>query len=223
MMEKNKKILAVVAHPDDEVLGAGGTLCVHRDRGDSISILILANGEDSRGSVSDPEKRFSQARGVSDKLGAKLFLENFPDNKFDTVSLISLAQAVEKVIAEVKPDVVYTHHIDDLNVDHRLTCGAVLTACRPQPNFCVSEILSFEVLSCTEWQIKDHRVFKPNHYVDISKYVEEKKALMNFYGDELRKYPHPRSLEGIEILSKYRGIEVGLTGAEAFRVVRKIV
>lgn len=222
MVKENKKILVVVAHPDDEVLGVGGTLCAHRDRGDSISILILANGEDSRGPVSDPEKRFDQARGVAEKLKAKLFLENFPDNKFDTVSLLSLAQVIEKVAAEVGPDVVYTHHIDDLNIDHRLVCQAVLTACRPQPGFSVSEILSFEILSCTEWQIKDHRIFKPNYYIDISKHIEEKKSLMSFYADELRDYPHPRSLIGIEVLAKYRGLEVGLGAAEAFYIIRKI-
>lgn len=219
----SRKILVVAAHPDDEVLGAGGTLCIHRDAGDSIFILFLANGEDAREKISDPKKRFGQAQAVAAQLKASLYLENFPDNQFDTVPLISLAKSIEKVIAEVQPDIVYTHNIDDLNVDHRLTCEAVLTASRPQPDFCVSEIISFEVLSSTEWQVKDYRQYKPNYYVDISSHIEEKKSLMNHYAHELRDYPHPRSLEGIETLAKYRGMEVGISSAEAFCIVRKIV
>jgi len=223
MKKINRKILVVAAHPDDEVLGMGATLCAHRDLGDKISILLLANGEDSRDKTNDPKKRFGQAKAVAKRLRAKLYLEDFPDNQFDAVPLLIIAKAIEKIISKVQPDLVYTHHIDDLNVDHRISCQAVLTACRPQPKFCVSEILSFEVLSSTEWQKRDYRSFMPNHYVDVSTLIAEKKILMGHYAHELRKYPHPRSLEGIDILAKYRGIEVGLPWAEAFHIIRKII
>ncbi len=219
---KKDKVLVVAAHPDDELLGVAGTLCKHRDVGDSIFILILANGEDSRDSGADAEKRFGEAKAVAKDLGATLYLENLPDNQFDSVPLLKIAKAVETIVAKVKPDIIYTHYAHDLNVDHRLANQAVLTACRPIPGSSVKKILSFETLSATEWQVKDHRQFAPDYYSDISKYLEEKKRIIKHYDKEMRAYPHPRSYEGVEILAKYRGLEVGLKAAEAFKVVRII-
>ena len=218
-----KNILVVVAHPDDELLGVAGTLCRHRDAHDKISILILANGEDSRGSeMVDAGKRFTQAKKVASLLKAKLYLENFPDNAFNIISLLEITKKVEKVLFEVKPDIIYTHHSGDLNIDHRITSEAVLTAARPILSKKIEAILAFETLSSTEWQVKDYRQFAPNYYVDISKYLNEKKKLLSIYKDELRKYPHSRSLEGVEILAKYRGMEAGIKAAEAFEVIRMI-
>ena len=151
-----------------------------------------------------------------------MFLENFPDNQFDSVPLLKIAKCVEGVIAKVKPTIIYTHYAHDLNVDHRLACQATITACRPMPGAPTRKIFSFETLSATEWQIKDFRQFAPNHYVDISKYLKQKQSLLKIYNDEMRPYPHPRSYEGIEILAKYRGLEVGLKAAEAFVIVRSI-
>jgi LmbE family N-acetylglucosaminyl deacetylase len=221
-MAKKNKVLVVAAHPDDELLGVAGTLCRHKEKGDDLSILILANGEDSRDSGADAKKRLAQAGEAAKDLGATLYLENLPDNQFDSVPLLKIAKLVEVVVAEVKPDTVYTHYAHDLNIDHRLTCQAVLTACRPMPGCSVKTIFSFETLSATEWQIKDSRQFSPNYYVDITKNLEEKKRLLKYYNDEMRSYPHPRSYEGIDILAKYRGLEVGLKAAEAFVVVRAI-
>lgn len=218
-----RTILVVAAHPDDELLGAGGALVAHRAAGDTLAILLLSSGEVSRDRGSDPAKRIAQARIVAKRLGATLFLEDFPDNAFDQHSLLEITKAVECVIAKVRPSRVYTHHAHDLNVDHRLTFQAVLTACRPQPNFPVRELLNFEILSSTEWQTKDHQQFAPNYYMDIAAHLDAKKELLAVYADELRSYPHPRSLEGIEILAKFRGLEVGLKAAEAFRLVRAIL
>lgn len=219
---KKQRVLVVAAHPDDELLGVAGTLCRHRDAGDTIAILILANGEDSRDTGVDVSKRLSQARMVASTLGAKLFLEDFPDNQFDTVSLLSLAKAVEKVLTKIQPTIIYTHYAHDLNVDHRLACQATITAARPMPGSSVEKILSFETLSATEWQIKDFRQFSPNYYVDITKYIKEKQGLLKFYKDEMRAYPHPRSYKGVEIIARYRGLEVGLEAAEAFLIVRSV-
>jgi LmbE family N-acetylglucosaminyl deacetylase len=218
----SKKILVIVAHPDDEILGMGGTLLMHKDKGDEISLVVLSNGEDSRPDKTDPKKRYSQSEVIAEKLGAKLFICNFPDQKFDVTPILSINQEIEKVLKQVKPDVVYTHHAYDLNSDHRRTFESVLTACRPQPDFSVTEIYSFEVLSSTEWQKKDHQSFCPNYYVSIDCYLEGKKVLMKEYKDELREYPHPRSLRGIETLAHYRGQEVGLAAAEAFEIIRII-
>ncbi|MEK7194237.1 MAG: PIG-L family deacetylase [Patescibacteria group bacterium] len=221
-MNKTNKVLVVVAHPDDELLGLAGTLCKHRDAGDNVSILILANGEDSRDTGANAKKRLGQAGRVAKKLKAKLYLENLPDNQFDSVPLLKIAKLVEKVIFKVKPSIVYTHHPQDLNIDHQKACEAVMTACRPMPGVHVRKIFGFETLSSTEWQIKDFRQFAPNHYVDIHKYLKEKRSLLKHYHDEMRNYPHSRSYEGVEILAKYRGLEVGLKSAEAFEVLRSI-
>ena len=215
-------VLVVAAHPDDELLGLGGTLCKHRNDGDAITILILANGEDSRDQGADPQKRLAQAQQVAEKLGAKLHLFDLPDNQFDTIALLTITKQVENKVAACQPNIVYTHHADDLNVDHRKTFEAVLTACRPQPGSSVKKILSFETLSSTEWQAKNQQLFKPNYYIDITDTLKEKQELLSIYHDELREHPHPRSLEGVAILAHYRGIEVGVHAAEAFTLIRQI-
>ncbi len=218
----SKKILVVVAHPDDEILGLAGTLCRHRDNDENIAILILSNGEDSRGKISNSKKRFSQAKIVAKKLKAKLYLKNLPDNAFDSVTLLKIVKTVESVISSVKPDIIYTHNSNDLNIDHRLTFKAVITATRPQSDSFAARIYAFETPSSTEWQLEGSS-FSPNVYIDISKYLQEKKELLSIYKDELRKFPHPRSLLGIETLARYRGMSCGCKAAEAFELIREVV
>lgn len=218
------KILVIVAHPDDEILGVGGTILKHIKKGEEVSILILSDGEISKDGNVDVEKRESQAKKVTQCLGVKnIFTERLPDNQFDSISLLRITKEVEKVIKIVEPDTVYTHHVYDLNIDHRLTFQAVLTACRPQLNFCVKKILTFETLSSTEWQIKDqNNMFCPTEHVNISDFIDRKIEILKIYKDELREYPHPRSVEGVRVLAQYRGMEVGLKYAEAFQTVRHL-
>lgn len=217
------KVLVVVAHPDDEVLGAGGTILKHVQDGDRVNVLILGDGVTSRGATQENiQKRIEQAKRVADFLGIKeCVLEKLPDNKFDSVPLLEIVKKVESVVEIVKPNIIYTHFSDDLNIDHRLTFQAVLTACRPQPNFFVKKILTFEVLSSTEWQEKKkNNVFFPNYYNDIGNFIEKKIKAIEFYPEELKTYPHPRSKEGIKVLAQYRGLESGYQYAEAFSLVR---
>lgn len=219
------KVLVIAAHPDDEVLGAGGTILKHIKGGDWVSVLILGEGETSRrGGAGNIRKRANQAKRAAQNLGVKkIILETLPDNKFDSVPLLDIVEKVEKVIYNLKPHVVYTHFGEDLNIDHRLTFQAVLTACRPQPNFFVKKIMSFEVLSSTEWQIKKKQsLFCPTYYNDISDFIEKKIKAMEAYRPELKSYPHPRSREGIKILAQYRGMEVGYKYAEAFQIIRNL-
>lgn len=223
---KMNKILVVVAHPDDELLGVGGTMIKHVLNGDEVSVLILADGETSRegAGAKEVEKRMEQIKKVAKKIKLKkIFIKSLPDQKLDALPLIEVIQIVEKAISAIKPKVVYTHNPSDLNKDHRITFQAVLTACRPQPNFCVKEILAFETPSSTEWQVKDGtNLFRPTRYVNIEKTFAKKIAAIKIYKDEIREYPHPRSFVGIEILAKSRGLEAGLKYAEAFQVIRKI-
>jgi len=218
------KILVVAAHPDDEILGAGGTILKHVKGGDEVNILILGDGELSKGEGADVVRREKQCQKVAEKLGAKkVYLEKFPDNAFDSISLLKITKKVELIINQIKPDTIYTHHAYDLNVDHRLTFQAVLTACRPQPDFFVKKILTFEILSSTEWQAKDrNNMFCPNEYNNIEDFIDKKIEALLIYKDELREYPHPRSVEGVKTLARYRGMEVGLNFAEVFQIIRLI-
>ena len=218
------KILIIGAHPDDEILGVGGTILKHVKAGDQVKILILGDGETSR-PTADIAKREKQAKAVAMALGVKdLILEKLPDNQFDSMPLLEVVKKIEKVISEFKPEIVYTHHGNDLNIDHQLTFQAVITACRPQPEFCVKKILTFETLSSTEWQNKtSDKIFLPNEYQDISEFIDKKIEILKNYQDELRLYPHPRSAEGIKILAQYRGLEVGFKYAEAFCLIRNII
>lgn len=152
-------------------------------------------------------------------LGIKeVFLYNLPDNRFDSVNFLDIVKIVEHVKEKVKPNVVFTHHKNDLNIDHRITYQAVLTAFRPLLHATIEEIYSFEVLSSTEWSYPN--TFQPNVYFDISKSIAKKVEAMKFYVSELKDWPHPRSIKGVEILAKKRGCEVGLEYAEAFECIR---
>ena len=222
------KILVIAAHPDDEVLGCGGTIA-RLSQDCDIYTLILGEGITSR-DISDEEKKEEsnelkkQLNEANKILGAKkVFFEDFPDNRFDTVPLLDIIKSIEKVIQKIKPDEVFTHHYRDLNIDHQITHKAVLTAVRPIGDYTVKKILSFEVLSSTEWNYQNqNNVFTPNTYIDISETLNKKLEAMEWYKTEIRDYPHPRSLDGIKILAKKRGLEVGLKYAEAFNLIRSV-
>lgn len=219
-----KTILVVAAHPDDEALGAAGTLARHAAEGDQVHIVFLADGEGARGSVDNLSNRRQAAQAAGKVMGAiSVQFEDFPDNQMDTVPTLNVAQSVEKIIAQIKPDIIYTHHGGDLNIDHQITHRAVLTACRPQPDFCVKEIYGFEVLSSTEWASPDQdNAFRPVHHVDISKYYAHKKKALECYDSEMRDFPHARSYEAVEALATLRGVQVGLNKAESFTIIRSI-
>ena len=223
---KDKTILVVAAHPDDEILGCGGTIKRLVDEGCTAYTLILGEGITSRDEKRDRDERIleiealkKQVREANRILGVKdVYLHDFPDNRFDTVPLLDIVKVIEKVKNELQPDIVFTHYENDLNIDHQMTYKAVLTATRPMKGECVKELYSFEVLSSTEWNYP--LSFSPDVFFDISDYVEYKKKAMEIYKSELNDFPHPRSLEGIDICAKSWGLKVGYTYAEAFKTVR---
>lgn len=145
-----------------------------------------------------------------------------PDNRLDSVPLLDIVQSLEAIIAELKPAVVYTHHYGDLNVDHRVTHQAVMTACRPLPYATVREILAFEVLSSTEWGDAGASPFIPNYFVDVSTTLEIKLRALEAYSMEMREPPHSRSLVHVASLAQHRGHCVGVDAAEAFMVIRRV-
>jgi LmbE family N-acetylglucosaminyl deacetylase len=219
----HKKILVVAAHPDDEVLGCGGTIACHVINGDEVHIVFMSDGVNSRKNIEESKEieRINAAKKASIILGTQepIFL-NFPDNRMDTVALLDIVQSLEEIIHEIRPEVIYTHHNGDLNIDHQITHQAVMTACRPKPEFCVREIYSFEVLSSTEWTISNP--FTPNYFVDITATLELKFLALEPYSMEMLDYPNSRSMKGVSYLAKRRGLEVGVNAAECFIVERII-
>ena len=222
-----QSVLIVAAHPDDEVLGMGGTMARHSAQGDRVSILFLGNGVGARDGVDTEEinRRQKAANHAAKIVGAQIVaFHDFPDNQFDSVPLFDLVQAVEAAKSKVQPDLVYTHHGGDLNVDHRLSCQAVLTAFRPQPGEKCREILSFEVNSATEWSAPSvTSVFVPNTYVDVSAFLAKLESACQAYEEEMREAPHTRSVDAVMNAARKRGSEVGLMGAEAFMSLRRII
>ena len=220
----NKKILVVAAHPDDEVLGCGGTLLKHAKNNDEILLLFVSDGESSR--IKSKKKilyRKKQAIKVAKiiKANKPIFL-NFPDNQLDKINILKIAKKFEEVVEKFRPDIVYTHHYNDLNVDHRLTFEATMIACRPLIESSVTEIYCFEILSSTGWRGIKNLNFRPNVYVDIKNYIKKKIDLMKVYKKEIKKSPHPRSIESITAKAISRGSEANLFYAESFELIRFI-
>lgn len=224
-----RSILVVAAHPDDEVLGCGGTIAKYADYGAIIHVAFLADGVFSRKSNTEAQPdelvaRRVAAKNARDILGVKsITFGEYPDNRMDTVALLEITKVVEGLIAEHRPDTVFTHHAGDVNIDHRRTHEAVVTACRPQIGHPVKTLLCFEVPSSTEWQLPGSApAFTPNWYVDISTTLERKLTALESYAAELRAWPHPRSRQGIEHLAHWRGATVGVDAAEAFILGRQL-
>lgn len=218
-------VLVVAAHPDDEVLGCGGTIARHAKSGDSVNVLFIADGEGSRGSLEGVGSRMRSAIEAARVLGANepVFL-NLPDNRLDSLDLLDIIKHIEIYIQEISPTIVYTHHPSDLNIDHNITCKAVMTACRPLPEHSISSIYAFEVPSSTEWAMPiASTTFLPTRWVDISTYLDQRQAALQCYRSEIRPFPHPRSQEAIISLARWRGAASGLQAAEAFVVLREII
>lgn len=226
---QHKSVLVLAAHPDDEALGCGGTIARLSNAGVAVHVAFLADGVASRGVVApqfDEElraRRAAAAKACAILGAASTFFGDFPDNRLDTVALLSIVKPIEDLIAKHRPDTVLTHHAGDVNVDHRRLHQAAVTACRPQPGHCVRALLSFEVPSSTEWQPPaSAAVFAPDWFVDISGSLDRKLEALDAYATEMRAWPHPRSREGVTHLARWRGATVGVDAAEAFVLGRLI-
>ncbi|WP_201577787.1 PIG-L deacetylase family protein [Psychrobacter immobilis] len=217
------RVLVVAAHSDDEALGCSGTLAKYIDEGFTIDVIFMTNGVSSRDIQSDSSERVTASSKAMSKLGVSSISQfDFPDNAMDKLPLLEIVKKIEEVIELRKPQIVLTHHAGDLNIDHCITHRAVMTACRPTPEHTVKQILTFEVLSSTEWNSYQVQPFIPNFYVDITNYADKKVEIVECYEEEMREPPHSRSVEHIKILMKHRGFSVGVEAAEAFMLVRYI-
>ncbi len=227
-----KKVLVVAAHPDDEVLGCGGAMAKHILNGDEVHVVILAEGVTSRDLVRDRDARTPGLSFLADCARhahsilktTSLAMHHFPDNRMDSVDLLDIVKVIENEITRVKPEIVYTHFMGDLNLDHQITCRAVLTACRPAPGRSIRRILCFEVPSSTEWQAPmGQESFHPNFFIEISDVLDQKLLALDAYRSEMRDWPHPRSYKAVEHLARWRGSMVGFDAVESFMLVRELV
>lgn len=220
----NMIILIIAPHPDDEVLGCEGTIVKHNLSGDEVHLCIVTKAYPPEWSEDEIKERKEEVLRVNQILGIrKTHFLDFPTVKLDTVPHKELDEAITRVANEVQPEVVYIPHRGDVNKDHRLVFDAAMVAVKPKPGSAIRKVLSYEILSETEWGAPFvENAFIPNVYVDISETLEIKLKAMSEYKLELKEFPHPRSLEAISTLAKIRGSTTGVRAAKAFMLVREI-
>jgi LmbE family N-acetylglucosaminyl deacetylase len=226
-MQNLNPILVVAAHPDDEVLGCGGTIARLAQEGRQVHIAILGEGVTSRYARREEADNMAvtalhaRSRRVKELLCAHdLSLFNLPDNRFDTIPLLEIVKIIEGLIKRLQPQVVYTHHGGDLNIDHVITHRAVLTAVRPTADSPIKTLYAYEAFSSTEWAFAQFApVFRPNVFVDISATMDSKIKALQIYEGEVRPFPHPRSPEALRAAAQRWGSVVGLNTAEAFELI----
>jgi LmbE family N-acetylglucosaminyl deacetylase len=214
-----KRVLVIASHPDDEILGCGGTLKKLINDGFEVITVITAKGR------KEEEHCMQEFMTLANKhLGIKevIFLQ-YPNLKLETYPLHDIVKEFETIIEEKQPDIIFTHHYGDLNRDHQVTFQAVLTATRPMPLKKAIELICFETVSSSEWNgFLSENTFKPNYFVDITDTIDSKIEALQIYDIEMRPFPHPRSYKGIKSLSHVRGMTIGVKYAEAFEIIRRI-
>tara|TARA_B100000965_G_scaffold302351_1_gene261014 strand:+ start:702 stop:1382 length:681 start_codon:yes stop_codon:yes gene_type:complete len=222
-----ENILVICAHPDDEVLGCGGTLLKHKSQKDQINILYVYEGSTGRNKVNKSvtnlnlQKRKKSALAVAKylKVNSVKFLNNENLNS-NSHTKFKMTNEITQHIDNIKPSVIYTHSSKDLNIDHRNCLEAVLIATRTNKSKKLKKILSFEIPSSTEWSFSQFGTFSGNYFVDIEKFIKDKLNLLKIYKYELKKFPYPRSKENILSQSKLVGSYVGFKNAERFEVIK---
>ena len=223
-------ILVIAAHPDDEVLGCGGTIARLSHEGHSVFVAILGEGVTSRFALRDQAdpKLIQALRDCSRKAGQILGVKDlkfyeFPDNRFDTVPLLDIPRPIENLIIDLQPRVVYTHHGGDLNIDHAIINRAVLTATCPTAAPTVKTVYAFEVVSSSEWSFQSlNPLFLPNTFFDFKETLKTKIEAVKIYESEIRPFPHPRSSKALISNAQRWGSVAGIEAAEPFELIRDV-
>jgi len=218
-----QNVLVVAAHPDDEVLGVGGTIPLIKRNGGNVTVVIVTDGSSAQ-YVDEEEvlkRKQDHCKEANSVLGTDEVIQwDFPDMRLDTIEHCRLNQSFEKLIWDRKFDTVFVQNGDDINLDHQLIYKSIMVATRPIPGQPVQQVLSYQVNSSTEWGGRTQTtIFCPNYFVDISSTVELKLAAMEVYVDELRDYPHPRSIKSLRQRAAVYGNEVGYEAAEPFKLL----
>jgi len=216
--------LVLSPHPDDEVLGVGGSIAALTRDGHEVHVVIVTKGD----SLFDPqfiEQGRAEARKAHEILGvtATHFLDEFPAAKLDTVPHFQLNARLATVMRELRPETVYVPFVGDIHRDHQAVAESAMVACRPIDGSSVRQILAYETLSETNWNAPGITpAFTPNVFTNISDTLQRKLDAMAAFGSQLRPFPHERSVEAVEHLARYRGATVGVAAAEAFVLLRWI-
>jgi LmbE family N-acetylglucosaminyl deacetylase len=215
----SKNVLVIAAHPDDEVLGSGGTIKKLINNGYKVTTVIFAKGrKEEEHHIMQLMVNANQHLGVEDVI----FLE-FPNLLLETIPLHEINKYIEDLLDKYEPSIIFTHHYGDTHRDHQILFQSVLTAARPLPGKEPVEILCFETVSSSEWsQHTNDKEFKPNYFVDITDTIDEKLKSLQHYDVEMRPFPHPRSYDGVKYLARVRGMTVGVEYAEAFEIIRRV-
>lgn len=216
------RVLVIAAHPDDEVLGMGGTIAVHADRGDAVRILVVTDGSSTQypGDLETRERKEREALAAAAELGVEDYVHlDLPDMRLDTLAHVDVNRVVEEHVRDHEPEVVYTVQ-PDVNLDHRALFDAVAVATRPTPGHPVRRLLTYAPTSSTEWTPAAVNWFVPNWYVDVTDTLERKVAAFAHYETERREYPHPRCERAIRAAASFHGSACGCEYAEPFVLVR---
>ncbi len=229
MFAKKDSILIISAHPDDEVIGCGGTILKAIELGAKVSVLFLGEGVSTRYPNNENSKACKAAIKFREQSALKclksLGIRNFKFNhflctRFDTYPILNFVRIIENFIGKVKPNIIFTHNESEVNIDHVVTNKATEIACRPISKLSVKKIYAYEAVCSSNFKFKKN--FSPDTYVDIKKYIKRKIKALKYYKNEIRNYPFPRSTLGIETQARYRGMQSGLEFAEAFELLRSI-
>lgn len=218
------KVLVVAAHPDDEILGVGGTVRKHVLAGDEVRLLIACEGVSMRYEHEHQQRVVAQAREAGAMLGAvEVLFGELPDQRLDTLPRVEVCAKIEAVVQSVQPALIYTHFGGDVNHDHGVLFSAVQVATRPYSAPFVREVLAFETPSSTEWGTPAVQgAFVPQIYVDVTATLEDKIRAFCRYEREVRPAPHPRSPESLRARARTWGSVIGVEAAEPFMVVRAV-
>ena len=223
-----KKILVIAAHPDDETLGCGGTIARLVKNNHVADVVFLSSGVGARKKTINSKNqeikiRKSHAKSACNLLGFnKIKFYDLPDNSFETLPRLKINKIIEKEINVSKPEIIFTHFNNDLNLDHRIVAESTIVATRFYKK--KHSIFSFEVLSSTDLNLSANKSkFNPNYYVNIETTLNLKIEALKKYKHEIRKFPHPRSIDGIKILSNYRGMFSNCKNAEAFILLKQTI
>jgi LmbE family N-acetylglucosaminyl deacetylase len=227
MILSSRKTLVVVAHPDDETLGAGGTIRLLAHAGTRVDLLVVTDGSSAQfgDDMAARSRRNAHLNKACDILGInRCVVLDFPDMRLDTVPHIELNRAISKVASEENYDTILTHHPGDVNKDHEQVFNSVMVVARPLPGSDIHNLATFFVNSSTEWGASlANGIFLPNLFVDIDNTIDHKLEALAAYQDELRSWPHPRSVEAVRVRAQTVGSEVGVGYAEAFQLIRSVV
>jgi LmbE family N-acetylglucosaminyl deacetylase len=219
-MTAQKRVLVIAAHPDDELLGVGGTIALHAVNGDQVTCIVAA-ASNLKHSIDGAEDVRGQAQLAAAVLGVhELKLLDFPDQGLDRFSLVDVISPLERIVDEVRPHIVYLQYGYDINRDHQILFQAALVATRPMEKN-IEGIFAFDTVSSTEWAYP--RTFIPDTWVDISTMLERKLEAMACYETELRDWPHPRSLRSLRAKAESAGSQVVAEAAECFMTIRRIL